>query len=102
MRACFVCVCVCVSVPVDTSQEKGEKRPLSAYMLFAKDKRPEVIKKNPGLSFGEVRLAVSRALCSLKGDGVWRAPAPSRLFLRSGDIRSLSLTAIATSGVCVC
>lgn len=34
------------------------KRPLSAYFFFAKDKRAEVLKKNPGMSVTEVAKAL--------------------------------------------
>ncbi|KAL7515706.1 hypothetical protein ACHAXN_013138 [Cyclotella atomus] len=30
------------------------KKPLTGYMLFAKETRPEIIKENPDMSFGEV------------------------------------------------
>lgn len=29
------------------------KRPLSAYMIFATEKRPQVLKENPGIKFGK-------------------------------------------------
>lgn len=32
-----------------------EQKPLSGYMLFAKSQRGEILKKSPGLAFGEVR-----------------------------------------------
>lgn len=38
-----------------------EKKPLSGYMLFAKEKRPEIIKKSPELTFGEVGKALGAA-----------------------------------------
>ena len=38
-----------------------EKKPLSGYMLFAKEQRPVIIKKNPALTFGEVGKALGAA-----------------------------------------
>ena len=38
-----------------------EKKPLSGYMLFAKEKRPDIIKKSPELTFGEVGKALGAA-----------------------------------------
>ena len=37
---------------------KGEKKKLSGYMAFAKDRRPSLLKEKPGLSFGEVGKAL--------------------------------------------
>ena len=37
------------------------KRPPTSYMLFAKEKRPEIIKKSPELTFGEVGKALGDA-----------------------------------------
>jgi hypothetical protein len=38
-----------------------EKKPLSGYMLFAKEQRPVIIQKNPALTFGEVGKALGAA-----------------------------------------
>jgi len=41
-------------------EEGGPKRPTSAFMYFSKERRPELKKANPGLSFGELGKLVGK------------------------------------------
>ena len=38
-----------------------EKKAPGPYMVFCKEKRPEILKKNPGMAFGEVGKALGAA-----------------------------------------
>jgi len=44
-------------MPPKTAEKKPKKK-LSGYMAYAKERRPELLKEQPGLSFGEVGKAL--------------------------------------------
>jgi len=49
-------------------EDAGPKRPTSAFMYFSKERRPELKKANPGLSFGELGKLVGKE---------WKEASPS-------------------------
>eukprot|EP00927_Polykrikos_kofoidii_P028125 TRINITY_DN2460_c0_g1_i1.p1 TRINITY_DN2460_c0_g1~~TRINITY_DN2460_c0_g1_i1.p1 ORF type:complete len:1241 (+),score=313.88 TRINITY_DN2460_c0_g1_i1:500-3724(+) len=51
------------------------KRPMSAFMMFATEKRQEITAENPGLKMGDVQAKIGQAWKSLSDDerGVWDA-----------------------------
>ena len=46
--------------PTHGDKKPKEKKPPSGYMLFCKQERPGIVKKNPKMAFGEVGKALER------------------------------------------